>query len=596
MVAAIAGLGCVWLVCLLIDTMNLWRWLAEIDRASQLDLVQGALAQGSVGTDDPGAADDDAGALLDPEDRFRQFCADASVRPGLIADHIRAIYFAGQQKSRLEVGELLSHTLGRLLRPTRALQMSLGLFLVLGLLGTLGGLAGLLSEFNLNFAVAAGEEAQDTNQTVLRGLLSGLGGAFSPSIYGIAATIIGTLLLTVRGSLVGGRCQTRLEQATLTVWVPECLPKSAGRMVDEVAAQIRLNADAVHEVNVLAGNVRGDLEAWNATLENATAQMNVLAGTANTFREGTAAFATAVETFGTTQQGLNTAFETFANEGQASRTWFQEATIQAGEQHAEAVRTIREHQTTLQQQVTAQRVEAGEQHAEAVRMIRELQTTLQQQVMAQGVELHDAFAALQAYEAAYVEQRQAMDAAIQAVLVQTTALAEETRTTLTESVQEGLTAVQAAVTVQLTAVNATLANLGNPLDAAANTLDGVSVNLTQRHEQTLVNLRAEFEAQNQANTQRTAALLAQTEALTTLVTAVQKQVRAQDAARTTLGAQLDAVTTQMQQVTTKMQQVTTKMQQVLQRGLVGSQSVGGTVRARIRSVWQGWRDRPPEDR
>jgi len=557
---AIVGLGGVWLVWLLSDTLKLGRWLAEIDRASQLGLVQGLLAQGRVETDGPEAVDDDAGTLLDSEDRFSQFCADASVSPGLIADHIRAIYFAGQQKSRLEVGELLSHTSGRLLRPTRSLQMSLGLFLVLGLLGTLGGLANLLSNLDLDLAGAAGEAAQNQNRLELQQLLSGLGDAFLPSIFGIAATIIGTLLLTVRGSLVGGRCQTRLEQATLTVWVPECLPKSAGRMVDEVAAQIRLNADAVREVNELAGNVRGDLEAWNATLENATAQMNALAGTANTFREGTVAFATAVETFGTTQQGLNTAFETFAAEGQATRTWFQEATIQAGEQHAEAVRTIREHQTALQQQV-----------------------------MAQGVELHDAFAALRAYEAAYVEQRQAMDAAVQAVLVQTTALAEETRTTLTERVQEGLTAVQAAVTVQLRQVDATLANLGNPLETAANTLDGVSVNLTRRHEQTLVNLQAEFAAQNQANTQRTTAvqeqttaLQEQTRALQALVTTVQAQVEQQDQARTALAAQLNAVTTQMQQV--------------LQRGLVGGQAVGGTVRARIRSVWQGWRRRPPEDR
>ena len=82
--------------------------------------------------------------------------------------------------------------------------------------------------------------------------------------------------------------------------------------------------------------------------------------------------------------------------------------------------------------------------------------------------------------------------------------------------------------------------------------------------------------------QQTTALQEQTRAVQALVTTVQAQGEQQDQARTALAAQLNAVTTQMQQV--------------LQRGLVGDQAVGGTVRARIRSVWQGWRRRPPEDR
>src|SRR3569833_2892270 len=63
---------------------------------------------------------------------------------GVVAAHLRAIFDAGLHESRLDIGDLLRHTNAKLFRANTLLRALLSIFVILGLLGTLFGLADTL--------------------------------------------------------------------------------------------------------------------------------------------------------------------------------------------------------------------------------------------------------------------------------------------------------------------------------------------------------------------------------------------------------------------------------------------------------------------
>lgn len=69
---------------------------------------------------------------------FDDFCRDVRLPANdVLTLHLRTIFDAGLHDSRLEVGQLLRHTSGRVLQPNSMLRSMLTTFVLLGLLGTL---------------------------------------------------------------------------------------------------------------------------------------------------------------------------------------------------------------------------------------------------------------------------------------------------------------------------------------------------------------------------------------------------------------------------------------------------------------------------
>ena len=100
----------VWLVGLL----KYWRWLwierKQIENNQNIQPLVAARQER-----DQGRKDNNPKA--DPENAFSEFYNESSLnRRSPIANHLKAIFLAGWDETRLEVGELINHTTSALLK------------------------------------------------------------------------------------------------------------------------------------------------------------------------------------------------------------------------------------------------------------------------------------------------------------------------------------------------------------------------------------------------------------------------------------------------------------------------------------------------
>lgn len=138
-------------------------------------------------------------------------------------EHLRAIYEAGHKSSRLEPELLVRNTVEKIFKGTDTIKTLISIFLVMGILGTLVGLAISIASFNGDgFVINA--EARNTAAELSK-LFSNLKGAFAPSMWGVAATIFFVIYYTI---FVQERCVNRLTEKLTTVtinkWLPELYP------------------------------------------------------------------------------------------------------------------------------------------------------------------------------------------------------------------------------------------------------------------------------------------------------------------------------------------------------------------------------------
>lgn len=138
-------------------------------------------------------------------------------------EHLRAIYEAGHKSSRLEPELLVRNTIEKIFKGTDSIKTLISIFLVMGILGTLVGLAISIGSFNGDGFVI-NSEARNTAAELSK-LFSNLKGAFAPSMWGVFATIIFVVYYTI---FVQERCVNRLTEKLTTVtinkWLPELYP------------------------------------------------------------------------------------------------------------------------------------------------------------------------------------------------------------------------------------------------------------------------------------------------------------------------------------------------------------------------------------
>ena len=113
---------------------------------------------------------DDNEAETDANPVFQDFCEERSVsQNSFISKHLKAIFLAGWNESRLEVSELINHTTSNLFRWNSLFRSVLAIFIVIGLLGTLFGLTDSLVE--LSPALKASAEARPRQKMAKRVIL-----------------------------------------------------------------------------------------------------------------------------------------------------------------------------------------------------------------------------------------------------------------------------------------------------------------------------------------------------------------------------------------------------------------------------------------
>lgn len=217
---------------------------------------------------------------------FSSFCKEKSVQEQeVVIRHLKSIFLSGWKESRLEVGELLNHTTYVLFQTNNLLRSVLASFIVLGLLGTLFGLADSLAHLSPLLGTGGFQKTNEGITQSLGQLLSHIKSAFAPSIWGVTFTVIGVFIYGFYLRFVCSPVKSVLERLTLTIWVPQLYPTTSQKLIETLQQseyQMRQNFEAARKVAELADSVETGIGDFNQNLS----QANLVAGSLTTAVSG----------------------------------------------------------------------------------------------------------------------------------------------------------------------------------------------------------------------------------------------------------------------------------------------------------------------
>ena len=243
-----------------------------------------------------------------------------------ISKHLKAIFLAGWNESRLEVSELINHTTSNLFRWNSLLRSILAIFIVVGLLGTLFGLTDSLVELSpaLRTSADAATDADSGNSRqmtkALSDLMDDIKGAFAPSIAGVFFTVLGVIFYGLFLRFACYPLKSTLEQSTLTVWVPQLYPTTSQKLIQTLQkseAQIQKGFDTAAQFNESVQKVHGNIDEFNESLTQATAITQPLSDSVTQINKAATDISTAANVLNT---GFTESLDQFSSDFASSVT------------------------------------------------------------------------------------------------------------------------------------------------------------------------------------------------------------------------------------------------------------------------------------
>ena len=305
-----------------IALIRYWRWLRTERR--QIENKQNVQSLVTARQErDRGREDNDQ--KFNPENTFSEFCTEGSLdRESPIAKHLNAIFLAGWDESRLEVGELINHTTSELFKRNSLFRSVLAVFIVIGLFGTLFGLAdsltGLFPALKASMASETSTENSERMTQALGILLEGMKGALAPSICGIFFTILGVIFYGAYLQFACHPIKAVLERLTLTVWVPQLYPTTSQNLIQTLQKseeQMRSGYQTAAQVHELVENVQGNISEFNENLKRANAITKPLSDSATQINKAASDISTAANMLNT---GFTESLDKFSQEFSSSVT------------------------------------------------------------------------------------------------------------------------------------------------------------------------------------------------------------------------------------------------------------------------------------
>ena len=272
----------IWLVGLIVS----WIWLfiksKQIEKNQNVQLLVSARQAQNLGRENNKLE-------TNPEEVFHKFCKEQSLNAASpITKHLKAIFLAGWNESRLEVSELINHTISNLFRLNSLFRSVLAVFIVIGLLGTLFGLTDSLTDLSPALKETSANETPAGNSErmtqALGDLMDDVKGAFAPSIWGIIFTVLGVIFYGVYLQFACHPVKSILEQLTLTIWVPQLYPTTSQKLIQtlhESEVQMRNGYQTAAQVGELVENVQGNISDFNENLRRANAITQPLSDSAS---------------------------------------------------------------------------------------------------------------------------------------------------------------------------------------------------------------------------------------------------------------------------------------------------------------------------
>jgi len=414
------------------------------------------------------------------ESALRDFRATVGVGSdrSILATHIRAIFEAGWNNSQLQIEPLIKNTAGRLFSRNSLLRSILSLFIIIGLLGTLFGLAHSLSEL----LPLMSDGNQLTNTAAAQGLvnlLNRLRGAFAPSIWGVSLTILGVLLFSFY-SKSSQLLIVELERLTLTVWVPRLYPNPFQQQLTTLIQTedlIRQNRAHIETVASFASHIREDVEGFGTEIKKAKTNLVNLNQSSSQINNFATSFAESVGKLAPFQEELGQLYTRMMQDSKV----FQEGVTQSLFDTTEVQRQARD--TVIQQ----------------------------------SEQLNQVIGRLRSYENAFVDSHQEMDKVLKAVMEDArkayqdigkrneeivAAIGSSLSVPLREDLAEKLTTLNDILTTKLTSIINSFGTFETPIKNSAQRFEQIVGTIDSRATELMARLQHEYQKQNEANAEQ----------------------------------------------------------------------------------------------
>jgi uncharacterized phage infection (PIP) family protein YhgE len=383
-----------------------------------------------------------------------------------IAMHLRTLFEAGIHATRLEISELLRHTSERLFSWNSFLRASLGLFIVFGLLGTLVGLAESLISFSQPLQTSTKAWSNDQVRLSITTLLMQLRGAFTPSIVGVALTIIGVLIFNLYLKFVCLPTQLLLDHLTISAWIPQLIPTTPQRFVETLERseeQMRQSFMAAEKVADFAKEIQNESGEFNTNLKTSNKALKqlgevgiILSGFAKTFADAT-----------------------------TKLTSFQEELRSLYKESLSNSNTVRDN------------VSASLRDAQA------FHSGISEHLHNQGTQLQVVVSSLKSYETSYVSRREQLDTALRELVAgvnqtlgqiesRNTELIEKFGSPLIEQLQRGFLSIENSLKVDLSLIHSQFDRLNAPMNEASVRIEGVVETFDKRTINLIEKLERDF--------------------------------------------------------------------------------------------------------
>ena len=363
----------------------------------------------------------------DADKMFHEFCEEQSLDEGSpITKHLKAIFLAGWDESRLEVSELINHTTSNLFRWNSLFRSVLAVFIVIGLLGTLFGLTDSLTDLSPALKKSAAIETSTENSErmtqALGDLMDEIKGAFAPSIWGIIFTIVGVILYGIYLQIACHPVKSILERLTLTVWVPQLYPTTSQKLIQTLQqseSQMRKGFETAAQFSESVGTVQSNISEFNESLTQASAITQPLSNSVAQINKAASDISTAANV-------LNTGFTESLNKfSGVLNTGFKEILDKFSKEFASSVT----HLTGFQDEIR----NLHQQFQKASNQKLDQQT---QKLEEQNQNLATTLDVLKNYEKLYVDSCQQIDDTLQKFLNETTEASTNIETTNREFLKE----------------------------------------------------------------------------------------------------------------------------------------------------------------
>ncbi len=389
----------------------------------------------------------------------------------IAATHLRTIYDAGRIQSRLEPADLLRATASRLFKNIGALRTVLGVFIVIGLFGTLSGLTKALAPLS---DMSFGPGGQVEIASDLSGLLKELQSAFAPSVVGVNLTAIGVLLFALFNALAVAPVRSLFDTLTLTDWFPKLYPTRSQHLIQTLIAaeqQSHKNIEVAREVAEFASRLENEMNTFGPRLNRAAETLSLFDQTLEKVVIAANTFALSTHELGAFRQELA---ESYA----------------ASNQHSERIESLLHRMEgtigTLSDSVRVLRVFEDSYVTTLQGETRELMASMREALSHFGEQQE---ALVTAIAAPVSERLEGISERLEGV---TGALG-----TLNQETGKSLERVDTSLHEGLAGVKTGLQKVGDPLSDASQAIQGMANTFASTMQRLIQDVRSDFNRQNQ---------------------------------------------------------------------------------------------------